>query len=224
MAPFDPRMFDPSAPGHPPFLDSVVPFLARDASFTVDRLTKLDGGDPKGILTGRLDPGRAGMFGLSLGGAITAEACRLEPRLRACLMMDTFMPADVVRSGLRQPAMWISRDSASMRLERWPERDIAETQGTMRAVFRSLPGEGYLVLVPGAFHPNFSDMPLFSPLVRQVGLTGPIDPRRGLRIVAAFTRAFFDRELERRPTPLLEHPGERFPDVMFEARPRRGSP
>jgi pimeloyl-ACP methyl ester carboxylesterase len=221
MAPFDPRMFDPSAPGHPPFLDSVIPFLARDASYTLDRLAALDtaGG---GILTGRLDLKRAGMFGVSLGGAITAEACRREPRLRACLMMDVFMPADVVQSGLPQPAMWLSRDSASMRLERWPERDIAETQRTMRAVFETLPGDGYIVLVPGAFHPNFSDMPLISPLVRPLGLVGPIDPRRGLQIVDAFSLAFFERELRGRPTRLLERPADRFPEVGFDRRPASG--
>jgi predicted dienelactone hydrolase len=218
MAPFDPRMFDPSAPGHPPFLDSVIPFLARDASFTLDRLAALDTGDPEGILTRRLDLRHAGMFGVSLGGTVTAEACRRDPRLRACLMMDTFMPADVVASGLRQPAMWLTRDSASMRLERWPERDIDETQGTMRAVFGTLPGDGYLVLVPGAFHPNFSDMPLFSPLVRRLGLVGPIDPRRGLQIVDAFSLAFFERELKGRPARLLERPADRFPEVRFERR------
>jgi predicted dienelactone hydrolase len=42
LVPFDPRMFDPIDPGHPVFLDSVIPFLAQDASFTFDRLTTLN--------------------------------------------------------------------------------------------------------------------------------------------------------------------------------------
>ena len=44
-------------------------------------------------------------------------------------MMDAPMPADVVKAGLRQPSMWITRNAASVRLERqraggWPEAEI----------------------------------------------------------------------------------------------------
>ena len=40
---------------------------------------------------------------ISLGRIVGAEGCRLEPRLRACLVMDAPMPADVVQSGIQQP-------------------------------------------------------------------------------------------------------------------------
>jgi hypothetical protein len=45
--------------------------------------------------------------------------------------METFMPAEVVRAGLRQPTMFITRDADTMRLERrrsggWSEPDIHE--------------------------------------------------------------------------------------------------
>jgi hypothetical protein len=33
LAKVDPRMFDPDHPGHPAFIDSVIPFLAQDAIF-----------------------------------------------------------------------------------------------------------------------------------------------------------------------------------------------
>jgi len=224
LAKFDLRMFDPGHPGHSAFIDSIIPFLAQDAIFTLDRLGNIDRLDPRGILTGRLDLQHAGMFGVSLGGATTAEACLREVRLKACLMMDVFMPANVVESGLTQPAMWISRDTASMRLEGWGQGDIDETQRTMRTVFDRLPGDGYLVLIPGMFHPNFSDFPLFSPVTRWLHLVGPIDGRRGLTIVSAFEVAFFDRELKGQETVLLDRPTERFPEVVFEARSSRVAP
>ncbi len=96
--------------------------------------------------------------------------------------------------------MWISRDARSMQLEHWSRRDIDETQTTMRAVFDKLPADGYLVLIPGTFHPNFSDFPLLSPLTHWLGLTGPIDARRANRIIDAFSLAFFDRHLKGRAT------------------------
>jgi len=198
------------------FIDSVIPFLAQDASFTLDRLTDLDRSDE--VLGGRLDLGRVGMFGVSLGGAVTGEACKNEPRIGACLPIDVFLPADVVEQGLRQPVMWISRDAATMRREGWSESDVEETHGTMRAVFDRLPGAGYIVLVPGMYHTDFSDFPLFSPLAGPLGLRGPLDPYRARVIPDAYSLAFFDEHLEGRRAPLLDGPSEQFPEVLFERR------
>src|SRR5215216_7435062 len=161
------------------FEDGIIPYLTQDAIFTLDQLAALNQADPNGILTGRLDLQRAGIIGLSLGGIVVGEACRLETRLRACLVMDAPMPTDVVRSGLQQPTMWITRDAETMRLERrkaggWSEAEIHAHQTTMRAVFESLPGDGYFVQVPGMFHLNLTDIPLLSPLAPRLGLSGPI--------------------------------------------------
>jgi predicted dienelactone hydrolase len=213
----------PTLNGHP-LENGIVPYWARDVSFALDRIADLDHRDPHEILSGRLDQQRIGIFGMSLGALVAGEACRTDSRLRACLMMDAFMPADVVRDGLRQPSMWITRDAGSMRLEReraggWPEAEIHETLTTMRATFaRSAPGSGYYVEVPGTFHANFTDVPLFTPLAQQLGLAGPIDPGRAHDIVNACSLAFFDRSLKGRPAGLLDGPSKSYPDVRLETR------
>ncbi len=201
------------------FYDEVViPYLAQDVIFTLDQLTAVNEADPNGILTGRLDLQRAGMFGPSLGGLVGAEACHLDPRLRAFLAMDVHMPADVVRAGLKQPTMLISREARWMQLEGWDQGEIDETQTTMRAAYKSLPGDGYLVLVPGTFHNNFSDAALYSPLMPRLGLTGPIDGDRASRIIDSYTLAFFDRHLKGQPGALLDGPSSQYPEVLFASR------
>ena len=200
------------------FEDGIASYLAGDASYALDQLAIVNRDDPNGILTGRLDLMHAGLFGFSLGGIVGSEACRLDSRLRACLLMDAPMPADVVQGGLRQPAMWITRDADSMRLERWSERDIEEHIRTMRAVFEGLPGDGYYVQVPGMFHLNLTDTPLLSPLASSLGLSGPIGSQRAHDIVNAYSVAFFDRYLQARPAALLDGPAGQFPDVLFERR------
>jgi hypothetical protein len=105
-------------PGLARFGVRIVPYLSADVVFTLHQLAALNRADPNGILTGKLDLQRVGAFGVSLGGIVVGEACRRDPRLRACLMLDAPMSTDVVRAGLRQPSMWITRDAASMRLER----------------------------------------------------------------------------------------------------------
>lgn len=209
---FDPRMVERK------FVGAMIPFLAEDAIFTLDRLVALDRSDENGILTGRLDLQHAGIFGVSLGGEVGAEACRLDLRLRACLIMDVWMPPDVVASGLHQPAMWISRDAATMRLEGWTEADIAETQDTMRKVFEGLTGDGYFVREPGMFHTDFSDASLLSPFSAWLGFTGPIDPERARRLISDFSLAFFERHLKGASADLLDRPSQSYAEVLFETR------
>ena len=204
--------------------NGVIPYFAQDVSFTIDQLTALDTTDPNGILTGRLDLERIGTFGISLGAMVASEACHMEPRLKACLMMDAAMPVDVVQAGLRQPSMWITRDADSMRLERqraggWTEADITQTLTTMQAVFqKSVPGKGYYVQIPGMFHVNFTDAPNYTPLAAQLGFAGSIDTQRAFNIVNAYSLAFFDQYLEGRPAALLDGPSNQYPEVLFETR------
>lgn len=204
--------------------NGIIPYLAQDVSFTLDQLTALDKTDPNDILTGRLDLQRVGTFGISLGAMVAGEASHRDPRIKASLMMDAAMPADVVQAGLRQPSMWITRDADMMRLERqrsggWPEAAIAETLTTMRAVFnKSQPDNGYYVQVPGIFHVNFTDAPYWSPLFPLLGLVGPIDAQRGFDIVNAYSLTFFDQHLEGRPAALLDGPAKQYPEVLFEKR------
>ena len=203
--------------------NSIVPYLAQDVSFTLDQLAALNRADPNGILTGKLDLQRVGAFGMSLGGIAVGEACRLDERLRACLVMDAAMPTNVVKAGLQQPSMWITRDAAGMRLERqraggWPEVEIEAHQTSMRAVYEGLPGDGYFVRIPGTFHFNFTDVPIWTPLAPQLGLAGPIDAQRAHDIVNAYSLAFFDRHLLSRPAELREGPARRYPESIFESR------
>jgi predicted dienelactone hydrolase len=213
--PFDRRMLARR------FIDGVIPILAQDVRFTLDQLEDINRADPQGVLTGKLDLQRIGIFGVSIGGAVAADACLHDARLKACLPMDNFMPDDVVQQGLLQPTMWISRDAATMRREGWAEADIVETQSSMRQAFNGLSGPGYLVLIPGMFHQNFSDFPFFiaSLLDIWLGLDGPIDARRGHAIVNAYSRAFFDRHLKGgTATPLLDGATGQYPEVIFERR------
>ena len=202
------------------FLEGATGF---HVTFTLDQLAALNQADPNGILTRKLDLQRVAAFGVSLGGIVVGEACRLDSRLRACLVMDAPMSIDVVKAGLQQPSMWITRDAASMRLERqraggWPDAEIEAHQTSMRAVYEGLSGAGYLVRVPGMFHSNFTDIASWTPLAPLLGFAGPIDERRAHDIINAYSLAFFDRHLLGRPAKLLDGPAKQYPEALFESR------
>ena len=203
--------------------NSIIPYLAQDVTFTLDRLAALNLVDANGILAGKLDLRRVGVFAVSLGGIVASEACRLDARLRACLVMDAPMSTDVVKAGLHQPGMWITRDATSMRLERqraggWSEAEIEAHQTSMRTVYEGPSGTKYFVRVPGMFHSNFTDIPNWTPLAPQLGLAGPIDARRAHDIVNAYSLAFFNRHLLGRSAALLDGAAKQYPDALFESR------
>ena len=202
--------------------NSIVPYLAQDVTFALDQLAALNRADPNGILAGKLDLQRVGVFGVSLGGIVAGEACRLDSRLRACLVMDAPMSIDLVKADLKQPGMWITRDAASMRLERqraggWPDAEIEAHQTSMRAVYVGLSGAGYFVRVPGMFHSNFTDIASWTPLAPWLGLAGPVDVRQTHGIFNAYSLAFFDRHLLGSSATLLDGTSKRYPQALFES-------
>ena len=205
------------------FKDGIIPYFAQDVSFTLDQLASVNNIDPNNILTRKLDLQRTGVFGVSFGGIVGAEACLKDPRLRACLVMDVFMTADVAEKGLQQPSMWITRDADTMRLERekaggWTEKDIKQTQTTMRMVYNSLPGDGYFVQVPGMFHIDLTDLTYVSPVFPKIGFSGPIGVQRAHDIINSYSVAFFDKHLKGTMATLLNGPTKQYPEVIFETR------
>ena len=205
-----------------PMPEGSIPYFARDVSFVLDQLAALNKSDPHQLLTGRLDLERIGTFGISLGGMNAAQASLEDLRLKACLIMDVNIPAEVVEKGLTQPTMFITRSADTMRFERdsndtWAEKDVILTVDTMRRVYESLPGDGYYVEIEGIFHINFTDVPYWSPVLPHIGITGPINAQRGFDIINAYSLAFFDRELKGQHSPLLGGQSEQYPEVKFES-------
>jgi len=207
------------------FKDGNIPYFAQDVSFALDQLASINKSDPLGSLTGKLNLEQIGLFGVSFGGMVGAQACLNDLRIKACLVMDVVMSADVVQMGLQQPSMFITRPAGTMRLEReksggWTEQDIQQTQSTMRAVYDSLPGAGYFVQVPGMFHIDLTDDNTLSPIFPTIGFSGPIGSQRAHEIINAYSLAFFNQHLKNLPEALLEGSSKqlRFAEVLFEAR------
>jgi pimeloyl-ACP methyl ester carboxylesterase len=205
------------------YSEGIIPYFAQDVVFTLDQLKKMNETDPIGILGGRLDLQRVGIFGVSFGGIVVGEACRIARHLRACLVMDAPMSASVVHEGLQQPAMWITRDALTMENEGWSRFDIEQHQSTMRAVYNGLKGDGYFLQVAGLFHVNLTDLPSFSPLLGWHGMwgpmvTGPIDGKRAHNIINAYSVAFFDKYLGGPQSNFLDGSAKQFPEVQFEKR------
>jgi membrane protease YdiL (CAAX protease family) len=173
---------------------SIIPYFAADIPTIIDRLVQINA-DPAHILHGLLDLDHIGVMGMSLGAIVTAQACAMDARIDACLMMDAPVPTDVAAIGLRQPALWISRPAEDQRLERaasggWPEDEIDAQTATIAAALANSE-HGQLVQLRGLFHIDFTDVPAIQPIIGWLGQSGPAGVVEAHHQINQRTLAFF---------------------------------
>jgi Platelet-activating factor acetylhydrolase, isoform II len=194
-----------------------------DVRFVLDELERLDQYDATGLLTGRLDTARVGIFGHSFGGAVAAEACRLDSRFRAGIDLDSVLYGESATEGVAQPFLFMNCDSpvpmeSELASSSGPRRRyLTITAENLRNKRKSLATHGgYWISIQGIQHMNFCDTPLYATIKRLTG-AGPIDVARAMRIINDYTIAFFCQYLMMQPQGLLEGPSPQYPEVHFEA-------
>jgi predicted dienelactone hydrolase len=172
---------------------------AADARFVLDELERLDQHDPGGILTGRLDTRRVGIFGHSFGGSVAVEVCRQDPRFKAAANLDGYLLGETLSSPLQRPTLHMYEDVPA------PTRDELSRNPTLAGQYRLFArqlahlenpaGESASQLVlEGASHMNYCDSGLYSPL-RRISRSGRIDPSRAATVINHTLLAFFDQTL-----------------------------
>lgn len=181
---------------------------ADDIGFLLDEMARWDGGEGEGgrVFNGRLDLTQVGVFGHSTGGGAAVTFCNRDSRCRAVVGLDSWVePLDPATIHLPQPFM-------SLSTPRWlGEANNANGQ----QIFNQLTRQGYQLKIANTEHFDFSDLPLFSPLTPQLGLSGTINSQYSQQIVNAYLVAFFDQTLKNQPTDLLNRSNSPYPEVVF---------
>jgi hypothetical protein len=174
----------------------------EDTRFVLDQIEALGSGQPAGPFAGRLDPGRIGLFGHSMGGAVTGEVCMLDDRCKAAVNLDGVQLGDVIDGRIRQPFFMMYS---------------AINAGQNDVVYAKSDNPQYRVVVRGTVHTDYCDFPLVSPLFKLAGAAGKLDPYRMEHILNSYLLAFFGRYLKGTDSPLLHGAGPDYPEVDFSA-------
>lgn len=186
--------------------DEVTKYLAQDVSFLIDELKQqkiesdihLSPSNQFDNYANHIDFDKIGMFGVSLGGMTSAQACSADSRIKSCLIVDAYMPPTVLKNGIKQPVMILTRPPSDMIAEKWPIDVVALHQNTMHKIYEKASKDAYFLTIKGAFHANFSDAWLYvnQPLGRWLRFLGPTDGAIIQDIVNQNTLAFFDKYLK----------------------------
>ena len=179
-----------------------IEIRAKDARFVLDTLVQLDANDPKGLLTGRLDLARIGVFGSSLGGGTSAEVCSVDRRFKAGADLGGMISTKTAERSLFAPFMFIFEgmyeeppfvaggDLSSFSPAKRREIEFSLRQFASMKNLLSNHG-GCWMTIKGIKHAHFFDSPFFTPLRRR-----GVDPARVLDAIRRHTVAFFDTNLK----------------------------
>jgi predicted dienelactone hydrolase len=146
---------------------------------------------PAARLVARLDLGRLGAFGHSMGGVTSWQFCLDERRCRAGLNLDGIPQYGAnPDTPLGKPFMMVY----SSRPGRLGASDI---------IYASAAKPYISVAVAGTLHLDFSDMILWGGPLKGRPFFGSIAPTRAVEATRQIVREYFDQTLRGRPSPLL---------------------
>jgi dienelactone hydrolase len=185
---------------------------ATDLEFVFQELTALNAADPSGRFTGRLDLARLGVVGHSTGGGAVIEFCARSQHCKAAVTMDAYtapVSEAAGQSHLQQPFLFLFSK---------PWLDPQFTPG-YETLYANAEGPVYQGVMARARHADFTDVPLFSPVIPAPPIRGTIYGPRMVQLVSDYTLTFFDQVFKGQPETALEGLATVYPEVVFERRP-----
>jgi predicted dienelactone hydrolase len=162
-----------------------------DTKAVVEGMRAASASTPPGVLAGRADFERIGVFGHSMGGVAAGQFCVEDARCRAGLNLDGIPQyGSMIGATLERPFMMVY----SARPNRAGASDV---------IYQRAASPYYRVDVRHTLHLDFTDIPFWGGPLKERGAFGTIPPERAAEITRDIVRQFFDQELLGRPSPLL---------------------
>jgi predicted dienelactone hydrolase len=189
-----------------------------DQQFILDRLEAMDrsAGTP---WFGRLETNMSGAIGHSFGGAAATQVCAEDRRVRAAVNMDGWFLGAIRVRGPSQPLLVIDAsepnappDPRAKVEELLDASDLADLEASFHKY------GGYLLLVRGAAHEDFTDQALVSPL-RMISHRGTVPAEQMQKIVRTYVLAFFDKMLRGKDSWILRANSSPYAEVSIEEWP-----
>ncbi|MGW4957369.1 alpha/beta hydrolase family protein [Nonomuraea sp. NPDC004186] len=183
----------------PGFGTGLVAGRAADVSFVLDQLPSTwNGAD-------RIDRSHIAMVGQSIGGAGAMATMVKDPRIRAGIDMDGTTYARIPKTGFSRPFMFIGS----------PQHVPGGRDNSWERDWKLLTGWKRWIVLSGADHQSFTDLPLLSGALGIKPSYGILPAARAAELTRTYVAAFLDQHLKSQRQPLLEKPSARYPEVKF---------
>jgi len=188
-----------------------------DQRFILDRIEAMNraGGS---LWFGGLNTKMTGAIGHSFGGAAATAVCAEDQRVHAAVNLDGWFFGAIRARGPNQPLLVMDAFTEQPGDEYDPHDKVSSTLETtdfaeLRTSLQNF--GGYMLLVKGASHEDFTDQSLISPF-RILSHRGMIPAREIQKIVRSYVVAFFDKTLRGEDPEILGTHTSPFAEALLE--------
>jgi predicted dienelactone hydrolase len=182
----------------------------NDLRFVLAQAALLDSGEVGSPLAGRLDLEQVGVLGHSTGGGAAIEFCWIEAQCKAGLAMDAWLiPYDreMLSTGIGKPILLMQSESWSAN----------RNPPLVDELYAHLPQDSrFRITLMGTAHYDFTDIPQLTALGPFIGLSGSGAGEQTLRVINAFSVAYFDRYLTGDTEIDIRGLAQQYPNVRVE--------
>ena len=172
----------------------------EDISFILDQVKKINSGIIKSQVSNRMDLNRIAVGGHSYGGATAITSSYRDKRIKACFNLDGWInpiPKDIISEGISAPFLFLGRPS-------WTNSDYPENYTLLKKFLNATPSPNYGKVFDRTEHLDYTDIPLFSPIVKYVLEVGSLSPSTSLPMINKIVFSFLDKELNKANNSDLE--------------------
>ena len=166
-----------------------------DVLFVLDQLEKIQSSKIRSNLNGRLDLQKIALGGHSYGGATAILSTQRDKRIQSCFALDGWinpLPDSIIENGLNVPIMCMGRPS-------WKDSDYPSNYSKLDNLMRNTHSVKYYLIIKETLHLDYTDVPLYSPIIKYVVDVGSLPSSISLSSVNQLVKGFLDSHLMNKP-------------------------
>jgi len=193
-------------------LNTSVQTCVQDIQFVMNQLSTINDNQNEKFYK-KLDLDHLGVFGHSLGGMATVEACRVDQRIKAGVDIDGWIDFMTPKS-VKKPFMCLLGEKSFLaekicapskerqQFMRMNTQEYIDWQNNMQQSINEFCQNngkfGYQIIIKNAGHMAFNDMVLAKRSVVQfLNLEiGSVEPHNAIKVTNTYIRTFFDKYLK----------------------------
>lgn len=162
-----------------------------DISFILDQLEKMQSGKIESQIFGKIDYENISVGGHSYGGATATVAAQRDDRINACFVLDSWLspvPDETINAGVHVPFLFMGRPS-------WVGSDYPGNYPRLDSLMAHSSNPKYQLIIKKTEHLDYSDIPLFSPIIKYVLDVGDLTSSVSIPLMNGLVYGFLEKYL-----------------------------